>query len=206
MRSLLCAACILAALLPAGCDKAKSAMNAAGAAAKKAGAQISDQASNIVESSKDAVDTAVQKAQGAVDAAADAVDHDGSVSLNIGTDLSLSACYATFVPPVGGRSSLLQLRSYQTAGKPEYPAAFIHAAVPVASVNELAGKTLQARVFLQDASGNLWDNVDQGMLTLLVDSVDKDGLAVRVQAGQLLNVKTGETADVTGSAVAVLTQ
>ena len=119
--------------------------------------------------------------------------------------MDTNACYAVFVPSLAGRSALLQLRSYQ--GKDaDYPSVLLHAPVAAASLAELAGRTVEARMFIREDRDTVWDNVDAPPISLRIDSVTDKELKGTIVGGQLRNNATGSSHDVSGTLTAVLSQ
>lgn len=184
-----------------GCDKVKEAAKAAvekgkevgseiGKAGKEAGKQITDAGKKLVDKGKEA-----QKA----------VDTNGFFEIKAEGEVNASACYAMFVEPVGGRRSLLQLRSYKSS-EPDYPAVLVHAPVDAAALADLATQKVEARMFIQDENGTVWENVDGEPVTLTIDSVDDKQLKATFSGGQLRSSKTGESHSVSGTLTAVVSK
>ena len=192
MRFLACVL-IVAIALVAGCDKAKEAVGAAGAAAKEAMGAAGDAAQKV----KDDITKKAKKAQ-------EVVDTDGSLILSVGDDVELPTCYGKFIPGIAGRPSLFQVRTYTEVNANSYPAAFFHIPVEVGAAADLRSAKLEARVFLQDANGVIWDNVDQAPVTMSVVEQQADELKLVVESGQLRNANTGDQVTLSGSATVVM--
>ena len=184
---------IVAVAATAGCDKAKKMAGAAGAAAKTAVGAAGDAAQKMKDDLAKTTKEVTEK-----------IDTDGALFLSVGADVELDACYGKFIPGIAGRRGLLQIRTYTEANATDYPAAFFHIPVDVASATDLKSEKLEGRVFLQDAQGIIWDNVDQPPVTFSVVDHENDQLKLKVDNGQLRNASTGDQVPLSGSATVVM--
>lgn len=187
-----------------GCDSAKEAVSKVGAAAKqaadKAGTAVSKQAKEVAKTVTDKSTEVIDDAQ---QAAAEAVGAAGKVELQIESPISLDRCDATLVAKIADRPGLLQLRTHDP-DETKAPAVFVHAATEADSIPALHDREVQARVFVVDGDGVLWDNTDVSLATLHVSVSESNTLLVEIRNCQLRNTQTGETAPATGSMTGVV--
>ena len=173
-----------------GCDAAKQA-----ATAVKGGVETG------ISKAKELASEAGASMSNAATKATAAVDTDGAMTLSLGETLQLEQCFAHFAASVGERSAILQLRSYESRASGE-AAAMVHILVDAPNLESVTG-TYPARVFLQSAGGEIWDNVDGTPVTVNC-RVEEGKLQVEFQDGELVNATTGARNSLTGSATAML--
>lgn len=189
---------LLAVAAAAGCDKVKQAASDVADKAQSVGQDLGDKAKEVTKS-------AVETAKGAGQDLQEKVDTNGKFEFTAENKVAADACHVMFVKSVGGRDALLQLRSY-TPDEGGYPAVMLHAPVQAGSLQELAGETVETRMFVEDETGTIWDNVDGPPVSLRIDSVDDKELKATFAGGQLRNSSTGESHEVTGSLIGAVSQ
>jgi len=179
------------------------------------GKSVSDLASSVKDAATEGVqsvkDTAQQvsqdmtgAAQNVTDKASQALEMAGTMKLAIDRPLDISACYASFSRVAAADAAVLQLQSYRDARGESYPAVFVYASCTAGTPEELAGRTLDAQMFVQlEPDGPLWAATTQPV-PLKVTAVDGKLLRAELVGGSLTHSVTGASQPVTGTFEGVL--
>lgn len=158
-------------------------------------------ASEGTEKVKQTVSEQVSDAAGA---AQEQLQMAGSAQLQVDQPLAAKACYAHFLQPGSGRPNVLQLQSYRSADQESFPSVFLHGQVSAASVQELVGQVVSARLFVQaEQNGPTWHSAVGSPVEVKIVSIDEQTLNVELVSGTLTSTAGGES-PVTGTFQAVL--
>lgn len=115
-----------------------------------------------------------------------------------------TACYVVFTPQADGRQSVLALQSYKTAEREAFPSFYIHAAVAAATLEELAGQTVPARMYLQSkANGPTFFSPDDAPLQLRIAAVEGNRVTAEITGGSLTSASDATTTEISGQFTAV---
>jgi hypothetical protein len=95
------------------------------------------------------------------------------------------------------------LQSYRSPADESFPSAFLQAKVSAASMKELVGQVVSARLFVQPAAGGpTWYSVDGSPVEVKIAAVDEQTLTGEVLSGTVQNTAGAETG-VTGTFLGV---
>lgn len=202
-----------------GCGKAKELASDAqkkladgadtvGKELKKGASEVNKGIQKGVKDLKGGVDDLKQDAEQLADRAKTAVGEQlnlaGSMTLQLGKPLERQGCYAQLTQLSGGRQSVLQLRSYEEAGKESFPSVYLHAHVDASDMQSLIGQPLTARLFVQEKQdGPIWYSAEGENIQWTIASIEDGTVNAKVSPSTLLNTDTGQGIEVTGQFTAV---
>jgi hypothetical protein len=186
------AAALLLLLGACGCSKEK--LNELVDQAKEKAAAGVDQASQAIQ---EKAKEATQAASAAGSSAQEQLGLAGSMAFTLDAPVTTKGCYVSFIAGRGGRPSVLQLRSYRAADQEAFPSALVQSQVEAASLNELAGQTLQAQSFVQaEESGPVWHTAGSEGVQLTIKAI-ADKQVVAELSGDAINTSTGQATPIT---------
>jgi hypothetical protein len=161
--------------------------------------ELVDQAKEQVSENVDKASQAIQqKAKTASDAAQQQLGLAGSMEFTLDEPVKTKGCYAAFIAGIGGRPSVLQLRSYPSVAQEAFPSALVQAEVETGSLADLVGKTVAAQTFVQaEPSGLVWHTVGGEPMQLTIKTVADKQLIAEL-TGVAINTATGQTAPFSG--------
>jgi len=156
------------------------------------GEDVSRTVSSVQKSVKKAVDTAVD---------ATISTGPGSFEITLDPPLKTEAGLARLVPAAGERPDVLTLWSSPKMGTvdEEFPSAFLVAHGDFGEAASLAGKQLQAELYIQlKRGGTLWHSTPAKPAQLKVGKADRRSITCTLQAPEVVNAETGERKSLSG--------
>jgi hypothetical protein len=163
--------------------------------------ELADKAKQAVKQGAEKVQ---EQASAVTDTAKEKLDLAGSCELVLDTPFTCSACYFTFLTPGLGRPQVLQMRSYRNPEQESFPAYLLQATTPATGLSELAGQTIPAQLFVQQAAtAPVWFSSPDEPVEMKVVAVNDQELTVEITGGSLRNSQSGADQTVTGKLVGV---
>jgi len=128
----------------------------------------------------------------------------GEMQLNLDAAVQTSGCYATYVPPQGGRPGVLQLRSYAKPDTEAFPSVLVRLTSTAENVAGLRDQSLAGQVFVQkEKGGPVWQSDANAPLQLKVTQADEKAFVADVTGGSLRSFPDGKSSNIHGRLNAV---
>jgi len=128
----------------------------------------------------------------------------GDMQLNLDAPVTTSGCYAKYVPPLGGRPGVLQLRSYAQPEGETFPSVLLRLTATAENVAALKEQNLAGQMFVQlEKGGPVWQSEASGQVQLKVTQADEKNLVAEVVGGSLRSFPDGKASLVQGRIKAV---
>jgi hypothetical protein len=165
--------------------------------------EVSQLVDTVKERAAESTEKVKQSVTGELAEATDAVQQQlqlaGSMQLELDQPLSTQACYVQFLAQGSGRPTVLQIQSYRAAEAESFPSVFLHAKVDAQTPQELAGRVVAARLFIQpQQDGPTWYAPVGSPVELSIVSVDEQSLRAELPGGTLRSTADAETS-ITGT-------
>lgn len=173
----------------------------------------------LVEKSKQQVEQSMEKAQQAVNetsktvvdqasqttqAAQQQLGAAGQMTLALDAPLQVQGCYARYVPPLGGRPGVLQLRSYHQPEAEKFPSVYLRVTTNAENAAALRDQTLAGQLFLQkEAGGAVWQSDAASPVQIKISQSDDKTLVAELTGGSIRSFPDGGSSAVTGKFEAV---
>ena len=177
-----------------GCSKEDISKLASSAkeAATEGMEAVSDKAREVQE-------TVAEQSEGVSGSVQEQLQLAGSMKLTLGGPLQTDACYVRLVRAGGGRSNVFQLQSYRDKENESFPSVYVHALTSAASLSELAGQSLQAKMFVQTQQGGPIFYSGEDAVQVTLQSIEDDKVLGEFVSGNLIQGDSGASQPVTGS-------
>ena len=161
------------------------------------------------EQVQEAVENTVEQTTQAVEQTVETVKQEanlvGSMELQTDPPLASKACYVELIVTDDARPNVLRLASYKSTELERFPSMILEAQVEETSLADLAGKTVQAKVYAQDAQdGPVWSSPHDSPAALTITAVDENSLTCECAGSPLQSSENDEPTTVSGKFVALL--
>lgn len=152
-----------------------------------------------VQDVKDAVSGQVEQAKQAI---APVV---GKIDLQATTPIKLDTCFARLTSISTDRPKVLQVTSYEDVNHERFPSVFLHAVVAVDNVAALAGKQIEAQVYIQTAAdAAVWHTAAGESVQVTIKAADDTSITCEIERGLLVSSADGVTVEIRGTLVGLL--
>ena len=185
----------LVTLLGSGCSKEE--LNDL---VEKGKQQVEQASHSVSETTKQVAGQAAQTGEQAKQSLGQA----GDMQLSVDAAIKTSGCYAKYVPPLGGRPGVLQLRSYAQPNGEAFPSVLVRITSTAENVAELRDLELAGQVFVQKEKGGLvWQSDATAPVQFKVTQADDKGFVADVTGGSLHSFPDGKASTIHGRVNAV---
>lgn len=185
-------ACLLVAL--AGCSKEKL-----DELVQKSKEQLDKGIEQVEEATGEMGSELSSKAEAVVDDARQQLPLNGEMQLVIESPVTVPGCYVTFIDAVGGRPSVLQLKSYRSAEAETFPSVLLQATVEASDPSALQGQTVSAQMFVQVAAdGPVWFADRTHPVQLKIVTVADRKFTAELVGGALASTHSGNSIPASG--------
>lgn len=191
----------LSCLLVAGCDneKVQGLVDKGKELASDGLETVKEEGGNVVQ---DVTETVTDTVNTATDGAKETLNLAGNATVTVDAEVKTNACYAQLITFTSGRSNVLQMQTYKDAETETFPSMFLRAEVEASTVEELNGKEVTAKVFVQpEANGPLWSSPAPVTVSLVVA---EKKLIATLTGGKMRNSQNADELDVKGMFTSVL--
>lgn len=139
---------------------------------------------------KDALKGTIDRASGSA----------GSAKVQLDQPVDVPACYVRFTAFSDGRPAMVQIQSYRSASDETFPAVFLHGVAQAGAVEELAGQSVPAEMYVMTAKGGpLWHSPDGQPVQVRIASVADGQMEASIESGELIQAATDRRMPVSGT-------
>ncbi len=122
-----------------------------------------------------------------------------SIKLTLDGPVVARKCHASLATGMPGRPDILQMTSYEGAGRESFPSILLRAEVTATSLASLNGLKVPAELFVQQkAEEPVWCCLPGQPVEIEIYETDDTKISVEVLRGELTNTSTGQSVKVTG--------
>lgn len=145
------------------------------------------------EKAKEAVTNTVETAKQSADVA-------GKFELDLNGPMATNGCYGRVHAFSSKRPAILQIASYNDPNNESFPSVLVQAQLTDASLAALAGKTLNAQIYLQAAPGGpVWHSSADRPVEVQIKSAANSQIEGSIVQGALINADTGAEGQLKGT-------
>ena len=131
------------------------------------------------------VESSVDKVKSDV---ASSVSNVGKFELVLGEPVSAKGCFARIITFSDGRPAVLQITSYQEPSGEDFPSVFVRAELASAAPDALAGKIVQARVYVQlKPNREVWHSTPEAPVEIIISATDGTKIVGNIVQGTLVS-------------------
>lgn len=197
-RALVCWAGLawaLAGLGLAGCSK-----DELNELVEKGKSQVEQASQSVAETTKNVSDQVGQAGEQTKQQLGQA----GDMQLQLDAPLKTSGCYVRYLPPLGGRPGVLQLRSYAQAEGETFPSVLIRCTTSAENAAALRDQNLTGAMFVQGTQGGpVWQSEAATPVQLKVTQVDDKTFVAEITGGAMRSFPDGKAGMVNGRVTGV---
>lgn len=161
--------------------------------------QVEQGVEKAKQAASDASQQVAQKASDAGEQAKQKLSLAGSMQLTLDAPVQTAGCYVKLIPPLAGRSGILQIRSYHQPDSETFPSALLQIPTTAANVEALRDQTLAGQMFVQrEASGAVWESDAASPVQIKITQADSNTFTAEITGGTLRKFPDGTSHAVTG--------